>query len=725
MQIANALNNNIRILFNPLVEAFKLFDFLVVKSQDNRYLAQIIEIYDDKFDSSQNVAKLKLFYKISKDNEVLPYDSFVPNKECEILKIDSVDVQSFINQDKETFIFSKNAKDSQDLNIQFDFFNNNPVILSDKIDCTNILTANIAKELSNKKNTVIIDSTGIIDIKEAKKITAGKNFRIPLNALTIEYIFEKCLIDASLEFQAIGTEILSEIKKFALSQKNSLIPFRAFVKVLSNQYSATPYPELRLLLARIKKFQMEKIFAESKKEYECFNKNIEENKLTIIDLSQINLSWQKAYIEYICTEINHNIYLSARINDESFDVELINTIYNKKKNINFIPSVSYSYKKLPSIIQHCKNYILMPSLYQRTDFLDAKFALSNLIADEYILFGKNTDNFLFLAKNIESKDEEKKNYRKIALSYANKELQTKDEPIKETEKDYPDEAVSELSNFNQEQIEKNNLSAPKDEIKIEPEIEKIEEDKKLQIEPEAIKPDIIEEIPAEIELDQEIEPIENTLEEDTQDTLFEQVQEEIPAETIEKETITEEEIDLTETIVEVDTESSEEQEVIELSDDELDFYNTEAEDTEKKEENQVIIDNIEYKVQSDDLEEDEDLTSAQEEEIDLMEVASQSIDNHFEDVLNEEIKVSESNDNSSIDLDKSIDKEDLPIFTETAPVETQEPDYNEGDVITHSKYGRGVVIKTIQYEHRQLLQIEFEQAGKKLLDPKVANITLE
>ena len=367
----------------------------------------------------------------------------------------------------------------------------------------------------------------------------------------------------------------------------------------------------------------------------------------------------------------------------------------------------------------------MPSLYQRTDFLDAKFALSNLIADEYILFGKNTDNFLFLAKNIESKDEEKKNYRKIALSYANKELQTKDEPIKETEKDYPDEAVSELSNFNQEQIEKNNLSAPKDEIKIEPEIEKIEEDGKLQIEPEAIKPDIIEEIPAEIELDQEIEPIENTLEEDAQDTLFEQVQEEIPAETIEKETITEEEIDLTETIVEVDTESSEEQEVIELSDDELDFYNPEAEDTEKKEENQVIIDNIEYKVQSDDLEEDEDLTSAQEEEIDLMEVASQSIDNHFEDVLNEEIKVSESNDNSSIDLDKSIDKEDLPIFTETAPVETQEPDYNEGDVITHSKYGRGVVIKTIQYEHRQLLQIEFEQAGKKLLDPKVANITLE
>ena len=64
MQTANALNNIIRILFNPKIEAFKLFDFLIVKSNENRYLAQITEIYDDKFDSSQNVAKLKIFYKI-------------------------------------------------------------------------------------------------------------------------------------------------------------------------------------------------------------------------------------------------------------------------------------------------------------------------------------------------------------------------------------------------------------------------------------------------------------------------------------------------------------------------------------------------------------------------------------------------------------------------------------------------------------------------------------
>ena len=95
MQVANALNNQIRILFNPNIESFRLFDFLMVKSSEDRYIAQIIEIYDDKFDASQNVAKLKLFYKISKDNEVIPYDNFTPNKECEIVKIKQDEIEKF------------------------------------------------------------------------------------------------------------------------------------------------------------------------------------------------------------------------------------------------------------------------------------------------------------------------------------------------------------------------------------------------------------------------------------------------------------------------------------------------------------------------------------------------------------------------------------------------------------------------------------------------------
>ena len=238
MQVANALNNSIRILFNPRVEPFKLFDFLMVKSEEDRYLAQIIEIYDDKFDSSQNVAKLKLFYKITQNNEVMPYDNFTPNKECEIIKVKQEEVEKFINNDKKTFIFGTNTKNSSSLNIQYDFFNNNCVVLADKIEHANSITLNLAKNLSKEKNVIIIDSAGVIEYDEAKKISASKHFKMPLNHITISYVFERLLPDSSLEFQAIGQEILNEIKKFAKKQENGFIPFNAFTRVLMEQYKA-------------------------------------------------------------------------------------------------------------------------------------------------------------------------------------------------------------------------------------------------------------------------------------------------------------------------------------------------------------------------------------------------------------------------------------------------------------------------------------------------------
>ena len=79
---------------------------------------------------------------------------------------------------------------------------------------------------------------------------------------------------------------------------------------------------------------------------------------------------------------------------------------------------------------------------------------------------------------------------------------------------------------------------------------------------------------------------------------------------------------------------------------------------------------------------------------------------------------------TSITLNSS-QKENLPIFKDEENNQEENIVYEVGNSINHKKYGKGTVVKTIKYENRQLLQIEFEQAGKKLLDPKVADIELE
>ena len=761
MQVANTTNNTIRILFNPRVEDFRLFDFLVVKSDDNRYVAQIIEIYDDKFDASQNVAKLKLFYRINENNEVMPYDNFTPNKECEISKVKQEEIEAFINNDKDTFILGTNVKNLCGLNVQYNFFNNNPIVLADKIENANAITLNLAKKLSEKRNTVIIDTTGVLECEGVKKINAIKNFKLPLNYSTIDHVFNRCLFDASLEFQAIGGEIINEIKKFAKKQEDNFIPFNLLTRVLIQQYKATPYPELKLLLVRLKKYQMDEIFARTKNEKESLFKAVEKNPITIIDLSNIDSYWQKTYLDYIVSDIEKEIYLITRINDEHFDVDLVNKIYNKKKNIKFIPNVSYSYKKLPSVMQYCKNYILMPSLVQRTDFLDANFALSNLISDGCIIFGQNTDNFLYMIKDYELEIQEKrKNYRKIALTLVQQDAQQNlgekgDYFVNKEKEELTDSQrlIQELSEFEAnrqeeirqqqeeekagikkvaqetfEDIENPNFAKKSEDILEDKNINEdvllqdeeqkdtdedhfqnlnmqnndsyFEDNKDEQEQQQETQEEVVEVLQEEVSIQTEV--IEESFEEKTEEVKKEAedelpiLQDEEQEEFIQKENETQED------------EFSEEEQDMELSDDELDFFQMAQESEEEYE----------------DVDESDD--------IDLSAIADESIDNNFEQIINtknqQKVSTIEMEDNTKISADiieNSAQKENLPIFKEEKTEQTDVFVYKVGNIIMHKKYGKGTVVKTIKYEERQLLQIEFEEAGKKLLDPKVADIKLE
>ncbi len=840
MQVANALNNSIRILFNPKVEPFKLFDFLMVKSDEDRYLAQIIEIYDDKFDSSQNVAKLKLFYKITQNNEVMPYDNFTPNKECEIIKIKQDEVENFINHGKKTFVFGTNVKSSSSLNVQFDFFDNNSIILADKVESSNAVSLNLAKKLSVQKHTIIIDSTGIVDLDDAQKIKAGKNFRLPLNYSTIDFVFDKCLSDASLEFQQIAGSILLEIKKYAKRQAFEFIPFNIFARVLLEQYKATPYPELKLLLVRLKKAQLDEIFAKTKKEVETLFKTIEKNPITIVDLSGVSSLWQKAYLEYFVSAINQEVYLITRINDENCDVDLINTIYTEKKNIKFIPNVSYNYKKLPSIMQYCKNYVLLPSLYQRTDFLNANFALANLISDECIIFGENTDYFLYLAKDYTLEmQERRKNYRKIALSMANSENQTEqnvsssgfeskndsqklieeltefeETQIKSKEKEntpesfdddfnppssdnVPDEDFEEIVNPSdtkdefsdiEEKTTHDDFSVDDDETPVaeakKDEFQQLEEINPQLEEKSAIvqNEDIIDDVNTQEENidkdnnEDEILPFgENEEILDTLDIVNtpsqpkDEVKENIDKDLDKNEKLAQEavsreekdailkekfnvkdaelidpddvELEVAQTQDNAPQNQGEESE-LDFSDEELDFFQIAKESSlqyeqEELKKEKIVVDDVEYKTQDDtqDNKKKDEInnfhnTSSLNNDIDLNEIANNSIDASFNEIIDkkpsENIQSINVDKETGIDIDTTvpIEKENLPIFKEEQN-ETPSETYKIGDVIIHKKYGKGVVVKTIKYEERQLLQIEFDESGKKLLDPKVAEIKLE
>ena len=52
-----------------------------------------------------------------------------------------------------------------------------------------------------------------------------------------------------------------------------------------------------------------------------------------------------------------------------------------------------------------------------------------------------------------------------------------------------------------------------------------------------------------------------------------------------------------------------------------------------------------------------------------------------------------------------------------------ESEFEQGDSVTHPRYGRGVVEKIIKYGNKTLCSISFENVGRRLLDPSISELT--
>lgn len=418
MQVIQTINDTIRILFSPIDEDFKLLDFLLVQEGKNKYLAQIIEIYDDKYDASQNVARVKLFFKVNDEGEVFSYDHFTPSKECEIKKIKREEILTFVNENRESLTIGMDYATQEPLDINVEFLKNNAVIFADKIEHSNNISAHFASTLSRYNfHSVIFDFTGAIDVKNAKKLKISKDIKLPLNFYTINYIWEKGLKTASLETQAICREIFNEVQTYAKNAPEGFIPFKNFLKVVEIQYKATPIAELTVLLNKLKAYQKNNIFANTKGDFESAEISCRENEITIIDFSELKTSWHKEFCDFIIRNVK-DAFVFIRLNETNSDVDLINFIYDKNPQIHFIPSVSYSYSKMPHIIERADNFILLPTLSPKRDFGAANFELSSISSDECILFGKDSENFIFTIINnrfASSDNSEKNPPRKIKL----------------------------------------------------------------------------------------------------------------------------------------------------------------------------------------------------------------------------------------------------------------------------------------------------------------------
>lgn len=762
MQVLEIKNNLVKIAYD-VNDNLALSSFVIIEDTNTPYVAQVVNVKADKL---TNFAIVKLLFTFNEEGILKNYNGTIPSLKSTVSILPSKELLDIIPIEN-NLIMGELAQQNVTLNVDKTILDNNLLVCSDNVENTNILLKNITKQIDEK--IVIFDTDGLFDAEN--KITFGKDFKLPLNYDTINFIYENELDDVDATSRAVIQDIFIEVQEYTKNLPEGYLPFETFINVVDQQYKETQIPQLVLLKNKLIKYRDLNAFAETLKDVLSLSIAIDKSKVTIIDISEMAPVLQKEIMSYtygVMKGINETIYSFVKVDNANSSKRLLKTFLSRDGIYTTI-ICRHEYKYLPELKSAAQNLILFTPQTLQHDFAAYNTFLNKLNTDEFIIYGAHTQNIPLIVEldeldldtqNDDDETESEKDIEEIPSSNVvpmpapvqntapqenvtvtpEPEIQ-EEETFKAPEVEYPDlgfdnetpssnEAPTvdfpetETLNITEEQPEENFTQIELPETFEEPEIEEVQQE-----EPEE---DIQENFDNEISQ----EPIEEEVFMPETDIPQVEINEDLSEQAIIEDS------NISETPAEYTSQATEEQAPIYniLDDNEIDYQDAEPEVLPLEPE-------IDYSVEDIDIEENYQEPQPYDENEAMIEQAAKDVDKLiYEKLPNEDVTLDDLSDLQSDELteddlnligdlasDNGITPEPELEYNEEQPpvvpiynaedIEPQEQQSLEpGDRVSSPKYGEGVVEKMIKYGNKMLCSIEFPNIGRRLLDPAMTEI---
>ena len=762
MQVLEIKNNLVKIAYD-VNDNLALSSFVIIEDTNTPYVAQVVNVKADKL---TNFAIVKLLFTFNEEGILKNYNGTIPSLKSTVSILPSKELLDIIPIEN-NLIMGELAQQNVTLSVDKTILDNNLLVCSDNVENTNILLKNITKQIDEK--IVIFDTDGLFDAEN--KITFGKDFKLPLNYDTINFIYENELDDVDATSRAVIQDIFIEVQEYTKNLPEGYLPFETFINVVDQQYKETQIPQLVLLKNKLIKYRDLNAFAETLKDVLSLSIAIDKSKVTIIDISEMAPVLQKEIMSYtygVMKGINETIYSFVKVDNANSSKRLLKTFLSRDGIYTTI-ICRHEYKYLPELKSAAQNLILFTPQTLQHDFAAYNTFLNKLNTDEFIIYGAHTQNIPLIVEldeleldtqNDDDETESEKDIEEIPSSNVvpmpapvqntapqgnvtvtpEPEIQ-EEETFKAPEVEYPDlgfdnetpssnEAPAvdfpetETLNVTEEQPEENFTQIELPETFEEPEIEEVQQE-----EPEE---DIQENFDNEISQ----EPIEEEVFMPETDIPQVEINEDLSEQAIIEDS------NISETPAEYTSQATEEQAPIYniLDDNEIDYQDAEPEVLPLEPE-------IDYSVEDIDIEENYQEPQPYDENEAMIEQAAKDVDKLiYEKLPNEDVTLDDLSDLQSDELteddlnligdlasDNGITPEPELEYNEEQPpvvpiynaedIEPQEQQSLEpGDRVSSPKYGEGVVEKMIKYGNKMLCSIEFPNIGRRLLDPAMTEI---
>ena len=379
MNIIEVKNNLIKLCYE---EDLSLSGLLLIQDNHRGYIAQILHLEATRVGK---VAIAKIIFNY--DNQIHAYDGTIPSLRAVITPFDTNNLLELLDKNN-PLVLGKLSGQKDNITVDFDILKDNPIILAEKFFTTKVLLNNFAIQLqARKEKVVVIDTAGVF---KNNKLTVTKDFRLPLNSSTINYIYEKGFEDATAESKSMIQSIFEELSEY--SKTVEFIPFDTFKAVVDSEFVRTKLMQLVILKNKIKQIRDWGVFAQSEEEFKILKTKLEKDNTVVIDISCLKESLQKECIKYIYSvlkDIDAEFYAFTPIGSESSDKFLIQQIF-ETENVHTSLICDYDYSNLSELKKCSKNMLMFTPLKQQKDFGGYNVFLSKLAEDEFIAYGKMT-----------------------------------------------------------------------------------------------------------------------------------------------------------------------------------------------------------------------------------------------------------------------------------------------------------------------------------------------
>lgn len=798
-----------------------LSSFIQIDGIEKRYIAQVTQL---KRSGENSIAYAKILFLY--DGSLQPYDRTQPSKESEIKEFTFDILNNSINA-KAPVIAGETLGKGVSIIIDASSFDKKMLASIDDKQENNIIARNLVKQFNNlDKNVLIIDTLGVID---ARKITAGVDFKLPLDTASLAFMYQDCLNDATADSKSMIIEIFKDLSDY--SQTVPFVPFGALKSIVDDMVDKSHVFKLLVLKNKLAKFDKLGYFAANKQEVDKIDA-ILNSKCAIIDLSKLDTAFQNRYLAFLYEKLQQkpNTQVLLELSNVISKKNLKNILSSENIPTTFITHSRFKY--LNDIKNLFDNFIISPSFTNNEIFSIYSSFLKAMPKQTYLITGEAV-NYIPLVSTLKVINEvipsQPETVEKEEIPVSEPEEVQEEFPIEEPEEEEEEivqEDDSELEEISEED---------EPEIIEEPQITNEEilaniEEKSEAVITEAAK-DLTppENMFGEEEEEEIAEPAEESLElEEYQEeqltinaeyeTILEEQEEQEPQEEYDEIPITEsfdtvqenieeiedyipetdendfeelsinEEFEQQEPLVEQEAEeeiempegfdldidstqmldAEEETEELTVNGDDVDVLpiaenNYELEDIvelnpDEADENDIVIDmeedtedelpeNIDEQIVKDvdkvfTTRKDDDISDS---DLDFIDELNNDDGNLLEEVSDSDAvleELSESDENDGIleepqeQLELKDDSDDeiletrssstpiVPVYDADIPQEdlVMSDPIQQGDTVTHAKYGSGVVEKMIKYGNKTLFSINFDNIGRRLLDPTLTEI---